>query len=162
MKIRRSSTSDSGSREFDEFGKYLVVGDIGVDHVLQAVLADELVETVGGDHQRPRQVDPHALVLVVKAVLMQHTVHKGQSARLTAERTVADPGETDVIVVRVGVETRHHAVSLQDAVFADRLRDEFAHPVDRVERTVVRLAHRRRQRKSPRAYIHFDSRLRSP
>src|ERR1035437_6017793 len=67
----------------------LVVGAVN-RQFQQVIFAQEVVEQVGGQHQRRRQGNANARKSARHAALVQQVPYEGQAARLTAQRTAAD------------------------------------------------------------------------
>ena len=103
----------------DEFREDLLVGEVRVDDVLEAVLEDEPVEEGRRDHQGAGNQHAHALPLVVQVVALEHLVQEGEAASLAAQRAVAQAGEADGVVVAFGLEAGHHAQPLRHPVAPD-------------------------------------------
>ena len=110
-----------------ELGENLGVAEVGVDHVLEAVLEDEAVEIFGGDHQRAGHEHPHILPLAVEVVFGENVVQEGETPGFSAQRTVAQAGEPDGVVVGGGVETGHDPEALAHAVVVQHPEVELAY-----------------------------------
>ena len=104
-----------------EFREDLVVGDVGIDHIVQAVLLDEAVEVFGAYHEGPRNQDLYVFPVIVQSVPVKHTVKEGQAACLAAYGTFAEAGEPDAVVVGLRAEPCYDSQSLDCAVAVDRL-----------------------------------------
>ena len=115
----------------DEFRENLLIAHVGIDHIHQPVVPDELVEIVGGHDHRAGQHHFDSLVFIVEVVTLQHIVDEGQSSGLSPQRPLTDTGKPDVAVIGLRVEMRDHAVPLYDAVFGNRFGNELAEPVHR-------------------------------
>ena len=73
-----------GQGRSHELRQYLIVRNLRVYHILQAVVVDELVEIIRGNHHCPRHEDTHTLPLVVQVVFLQDMVQERQSSALAA------------------------------------------------------------------------------
>ena len=103
----------------DEFREDLLVGEVRVDDVLEAVLEDEPVEESRRDHQGAGDQHAHTLPFVVQVVALEHLVQESEAAGLAAQGTVAQAGEADGVVVAFGLEAGHHAQPLRHPVAPD-------------------------------------------
>ena len=99
--------------------QYLLVAQVRVDDVLQAVVVYETVEPIGGQHHRPRHKNADILPFVVQVVFLQHMVQERQSSTLSAHRAVTATREPYRVVVRLRRVLGHHAQRLIDAVVVD-------------------------------------------
>ena len=117
--------------------------------VLQPVEGDKPVEMVRGQHQRPRNGDPHSVPLVVELVLLEHIVDKGQPAGLAPERPAAAACKTDELVVGLGHKLRHHSLSHLPPIPPYGTQDKLPHLLGAVKLAVGHRPQHVSQRKEP-------------
>ena len=92
-----------------ELGQQLLVAQVRIDHVLQAVVVNEPVKILRCQHHGPRHQHTDAFPAVVQVVLLQHMVEERESSTLTAHRSVAASGEPYRVVIGLRAVFGHHA-----------------------------------------------------
>ena len=103
----------------DEFGEDFLVRKVGVDYVLKPVLQDEPVEKIGRQHQGAGNQHTDPFPFVIEIMALEDRVQEGEAAGLSAQRTLAQTGEADGIVVAGGFEAGDDAQPLLHPVMTD-------------------------------------------
>ena len=88
--------------------------------IVQVVLGEELVEDVGGEHERRRDGDTNAAETAGHSVLVEKMANEGEAASFSAERAAADAKEECVCGFEGGgIEVADENFALFAAILGD-------------------------------------------
>ena len=134
-----------------------LIGRVAQGNRIEVVFLHELVENVGTEHHRLRNLHAHAGKSVKVGMPFYNAVEKGQSASFSAERTVADTRKMGIFVETASVEHSHDSEIFHVAILHNRVENNLSRRIDILQlRPLDRLEELRNGENRPRRQPSAD------